>query len=221
MVSHLAIAVIAAVEAHPRRVRPRRRGVQLANLLQADDLGPEPVRLLDVAHVEHQVIETDRCDGFICHGFTTERYLREITIPALQRGRLKASKTMDGFEIVGPSFVVTGTSLAEINLAATSTKQQIAFYGSTPSYRGVLELHGWDEIHAQLNAMSKQGKWESMGELISDEMLNTFAVVGEPEQIAPELHKRYGDVIQRLSFYAPYKSDPQRWQKVLADMKSA
>ena len=161
------------------------------------------------------------CDGFICHGFTTERYLREITIPALQRGRLKAGKTMNGFEIVGPSFVVTGETGAEINLAATSTKQQIAFYGSTPSYRGVLELHGWDEIHAQLNAMSKQGKWESMGELISDEMLNTFAVVGEPEQIAPELHKRYGDVIQRMSFYAPYKSDPQRWHQVLADMKSA
>lgn len=161
------------------------------------------------------------CDGFICHGFTTERYLREITIPALQRGRAKAGKSLDGFEIVGPSFVVTGTSASEINLAATSTKQQIAFYGSTPSYRGVLELHGWDDIHAQLNALSKQGKWESMGELVTDEMLNTFAVVGEPEQIAPELHKRYGDVIHRMSFYAPYKSDPQRWHKVLADMKSA
>lgn len=160
------------------------------------------------------------CDGFICHGFTTERYLREITIPALQRGRIKAGKTMDGFEIVGPSFVVTGASDAEINLAATSTKQQIAFYGSTPAYRGVLELHGWDDIHAQLNALSKQGEWESMGELVTDEMLNTFAVVGEPEQIAPELHKRYGDVIARMSFYAPYKSDPQRWHKVLADMKS-
>ena len=60
-----------------------------------------------------------------------------------------------------------------------------------------------------------------MGDLISDEMLNTFAVVGEPEKIAPELHRRYGDVIQRMSFYAPYKSDPQRWKKVLADMKSS
>lgn len=161
------------------------------------------------------------CDGFICHGFTTERYLREITIPALQRGRAKADKTMDGFEIVGPSFVVTGTSANEIAVAAAATKQQIAFYGSTPSYNGVLELHGWTDVHAQLNAMSKQGKWESMGELISDEMLNTFAVVGEPEQIVPELHKRYGDVIHRMSFYAPYKSDPQRWHKVLGDMKSA
>jgi probable F420-dependent oxidoreductase len=161
------------------------------------------------------------CDGFICHGFTTERYLREITIPALQRGRAKVGKSMDGFEIVGPSFVVTGTSANEIASAAAATKQQIAFYGSTPSYRGVLQLHGWNDIHAQLNAMSKQGKWTAMGELISDEMLNTFAVVGEPELIAPELHRRYGDVIQRMSFYAPYKSDPQRWYKVLAEMKSS
>lgn len=161
------------------------------------------------------------CDGFICHGFTTERYLREITIPALQRGRTKAGKTMDGFEIVGPSFVVTGTSTDEMASATTATKQQIAFYGSTPSYSGVLELHGWSDVHAQLNAMSKQGKWEAMGDLISDEMLNTFAVVGKLEQIAPELHKRYGDVIQRMSFYAPYKSDAQRWSKVLADMKSS
>lgn len=161
------------------------------------------------------------CDGFICHGFTTERYLREVTVPSLQRGRTKAGKTLDGFEIVGPSFVVTGTSAAEIAAAARSTKQQIAFYGSTPSYLGVLALHGWDDIHPQLNALSKQGKWEAMGDLITDEMLNTFAVVGTPEQIAPELHKRYGDVISRMSFYAPYKSDPQRWRKVLADLKSA
>ncbi|MHB1089871.1 MAG: LLM class F420-dependent oxidoreductase [Ilumatobacteraceae bacterium] len=156
------------------------------------------------------------CDGFICHGFTTERYLREITIPALQRGRAKAGKTMDGFEIVGPSFVVTGTSGNEIAAATTATKLQIAFYGSTPSYSGVLDLHGWNDVRAQLNAMSKQGKWELMGELITDEMLNTFAVVGEPEQIAPELNRRYGDVVQRISFYAPYKSDAQRWDKVLA-----
>lgn len=161
------------------------------------------------------------CDGFICHGFTTERYLREITIPALRRGRAKVGKTMDGFEIIGPSFVVTGTSASQMTEAINATKQQIAFYGSTPAYSGVLELHGWNEVHGQLNALSKQGKWEAMGELISDEMLSTFAVVGEPEQIAPELHKRYGDVIQRISFYAPYKSDAQRWHKVLADLKSA
>ena len=161
------------------------------------------------------------CDGFICHGFTTEKYLREVTIPALARGRAKAGKTMEGFEIVGPSFVVTGTTDEELAAAAAGTRQQIAFYGSTPAYRGVLDIHGWGGMQEQLNALSKQGEWVEMGKMINDEILNTFAVVGEPERIAPELHRRYGDVIQRISFYAPYKTDPVRWQKVLEDLKAS
>jgi probable F420-dependent oxidoreductase len=162
------------------------------------------------------------CDGFICHGFTTERYLREVTIPALLRGRAKAGKSdLAGFEIVGPSFVVTGSNENEMEKASQGTRQQIAFYGSTPAYKPVLDLHGWGGLQDELNTMSKQGKWVEMGNLVDDEILNTFAVVGEPERIAGELHRRYGDVIARVSFYAPYRSDPQRWKRVLADMKAA
>jgi probable F420-dependent oxidoreductase len=161
------------------------------------------------------------CDGFLCHGFTTERYLREVTIPALEEGRKKAGKTMDGFEIAGPSFVVTGADEEQMERAAEGTRQQIAFYGSTPAYRPVLELHGWGGLQDDLNKLSKEGKWVEMGTLIDDDILNTFAVVGEPEQIAPELKRRYGDVISRISFYAPYKSDPDRWQRVLGDLKAA
>jgi probable F420-dependent oxidoreductase len=161
------------------------------------------------------------CDGFICHGFTTERYLREVTLPALVRGRTTAGKTMEGFEISGPSFVVTGTNDEEIEAAARGARQQIAFYGSTPAYRPVLELHGWGGLQDELNALSKAGEWAKMGELIDDEMLNTFAVVGPPEAIAPELHRRYGDVITRIAFYAPYRSDPDRWGAVLDAISSA
>jgi probable F420-dependent oxidoreductase len=160
------------------------------------------------------------CDGFFCHGFTTERYLREVTLPALERGRAKAGTPMDGFEICGPSFVVTGNTAEELELAKMGTRQQIAFYGSTPAYREVLELHGWGDLQPQLNSLSKEGRWEEMGGLIDDEILETFAVVGEPDRIAPELKRRYGDVISRISFYAPYRSDPQRWKSVLADLKS-
>jgi probable F420-dependent oxidoreductase len=159
------------------------------------------------------------CDGFLCHGFTTEKYLREVTIPALARGRAKAGKTMEGFDIVGPSFVVTGNNEDEMKAAAAGTRQQISFYGSTPAYRGVLEAHGWGGLQDDLNTLSKQGKWTEMGGLIDDEILNTFAVVGEPESIAPELHRRYGDVISRISFYAPYKSDPARWKPVIEAIK--
>ena len=141
--------------------------------------------------------------------------------PSAVRGRAKAGKTLDGFEIVGPSFVVTGNDQHEMNTAADATRQQIAFYGSTPAYSGVLELHGWDDLHGQLNSLSKQGKWVEMGSLITDEILNTFAVVGPPNHVAGELHRRYGDVIQRISFYAPYASDPTTWSSVIDDIKSA
>jgi probable F420-dependent oxidoreductase len=154
------------------------------------------------------------CDGFLCHGFTTEKYLREVTIPALARGRAKAGKTMEGFDIVGPSFVVTGNNEDEMKAASAGTRQQIAFYGSTPAYRGVLDIHGWGGLQDELNTLSKQGKWVEMGNLITDDILSTFAVVGEPESVAPELHRRYGDVISRISFYAPYRSNPDRWRPV-------
>jgi hypothetical protein len=128
---------------------------------------------------------------------------------------------MDGFQLAGPMFVVTGRDDAEMAEAAKGVKGQIAFYGSTPAYKPVLDIHGWGGLQEELNGLSKQGEWVKMGTLIDDEILNTFAVVGPPEQIAPELHTRYGDVINRISFYAPYRSDPDRWSQVLADIKAA
>ena len=96
-----------------------------------DDVGVPKIFLAGVGELMTEVAG-EVCDGFICHGFTTERYLREVSIPALERGRAKAGKTMDGFEIVGPSFVVTGASDEQLEAAAAGTRQQIAFYGSTP-----------------------------------------------------------------------------------------
>ena len=160
------------------------------------------------------------CDGFLCHGFTTERYLREVTLPALERGAAKAGRTLADIEISGPAFVVTGTTDEEMAASTTGVKQQIAFYGSTPAYRGVLELHGWGDLQDDLNRMSKEGKWQEMGTLITDDILDAFAVVAEPEKIAVELDGRYGDIVQRLSFYAPYASDPDRWSTVMHQLKA-
>ena len=183
------------------------------------DFGPPRIFLAGVGELMTEVAG-EVCDGFFCHGFTTEKYLREVTIPALERGRAKAGKSLDGFEIVGPSFVVTGVDDEQIEQAKTATRQQIAFYGSTPAYRKVLEIHGWGGLQDELNALSKQGKWVEMGELIDDEVLNTFAVVGAPEEIAPELGRRYADVISRISFYAPYQSDLDRWTAVMEGIKA-
>ena len=95
--------------------------------------------------------------------------MREVTLPALERGFAKAGKQRADFEISGPMFVVTGTNDEEIERAMRGTKQQIAFYGSTPAYRGVLELHGWGDLQDELNRLSKQGEWVEMGELIDDD----------------------------------------------------
>ena len=189
------------------------------NAADLQPFGPPKIFLAGVGELMTEVAG-EVCDGFICHGFTTERYLREVTIPALQRGRAKAGRSMDGFQIVGPSFVVSATDETGMAAATAATRQQIAFYGSTPAYKPVLELHGWGELHDQLNALSKQGQWVEMGGLIDDEILETFAVVGAPETIAPELQRRYGDVIQRMSLYTPYASEPERWRGVVDALKA-
>ena len=159
-------------------------------------------------------------DGILLHGFTTERYVREVTMPALERGWARAGKQRGDFELSGPMFVVTGTNEEEYEAARRGTKQQIAFYGSTPAYRGVLELHGWGDLQGDLNRLSKQGEWAQMGELVDDEILGAFAVTGEPEEIPAKMLDRYGDVVDRISFYAPYKSDRERWARVVEGFKT-
>ena len=159
-------------------------------------------------------------DGFICHGFTTRRYLDEVTIPHLERGRAAAGKTLDGFEITGPMFVVTGRDEAEMARAATGVRQQIAFYGSTPAYRKVLDLHGWGDLQDDLNRMSKEGKWKEMGDLVTDDILHEFAVVAPLDEVAGALKDRWGDVLGRISFYAPYDLDASQWDQVIADLKA-
>jgi len=149
-------------------------------------------------------------DGFICHGFSSERYLRECTLPALRRGAERAGRDLDDIEVVAPGFVVTGVDDAAIEEAAAATRRQMAFYGSTPAYRPVLDLHGWGELQLELHAMSKRGEWTAMGDLITDEILGTFAVVGRPDEVGRELHRRYGDVVRRVTSYERPHPDATR-----------
>jgi probable F420-dependent oxidoreductase len=181
--------------------------------------GPPKVFLAAVG--EHMTeVAGEVADGILIHGFTTERYVREVTLPAVERGLARAGRSREGFEVSGPLFVVTGTNDEEIERAKTGTRQQIAFYGSTPNYRPVLDLHGWGELQPELNALSKQGKWVEMGERIDDEILSTFAVVAGPDDVGAELGRRYGGIVDRCSFYAPYRSDPAHWRSVIADLKA-
>lgn len=159
------------------------------------------------------------CDGMLVHGFTTERYLREVTLPALARGAAAGGRDVSAVELSLPAFVVTGRDEATMATAAAAVRSQIAFYGSTPAYRGVLELHGWGELQGELNTLSKQGDWAAMADLIDDDMLDTFAVVAEPEAVAAGLLARFGDVVGRISFYAPYAVEPGFWSSVARQLK--
>jgi len=159
------------------------------------------------------------CDGLLAHGFTTERYLREVTIPALSRGMARSGRRREDFEISYPGFVVTGDTDEEMARASTGVRQQIAFYGSTPAYRPVLELHGWGDMQDELNRLSKQGEWGKMGEVVEDDVLETFAVVAPPEEVAPRMRSRVGDLVDRISFYAPYGAGRQQLGRMLADLR--
>jgi probable F420-dependent oxidoreductase len=158
-------------------------------------------------------------DGFLVHPFSTERFLREVTLPALERGFKRGDRGRDGFEIVFPLMIVTGDTEDEISAAEDGVRRQLAFYGSTPAYRRVLEVHGWGDLQPELNRLSKEGAWEEMGQLIGDELVDVFTVRSTPEEIAPRVLDRYGDLIDRISFNAPYRSDPARWSAVLDGFK--
>jgi probable F420-dependent oxidoreductase len=160
-------------------------------------------------------------DGILVHGFSTERYLREATLPALERGFAKAGRSREGFEITAPAFVVARDTEEEIAEGVKFIKQQIAFYGSTPAYRPVLELHGWGELQEELNAMTKRGEWDSLAELIDDEMVAAFAVVDTPEAAVAEVKRRYGDVATRITLTLPEDRDEERWRGLFEALRSA
>ena len=156
-------------------------------------------------------------DGLILHAFTTEQYVREVTLPALERGFAKSGRTRADFEISGPLFIVTGGTEEAMVASAKATKQQIAFYGSTPAYKPVLELHGWGDLADELNRLSKRGEWVQMGEILDDDVLQTFAVVAEPEDVAARVKERYGGLVDRILFSAPVRDDPDRWRAAIAE----
>jgi len=174
----------------------------------AHPYGAPPVYLAGVGEKMTEVAG-EVCDGFFFHPLTSDRYLAEVTLPALRRGRARRGhEDLQGFTVTGPAFACVGRDEAELEAAVQGTRSQIAFYASTPAYQGVLDLHGWGELQPELNSLARAGRWSEMGDAIDDEMLNTFAVVGAPEEVGRGLRRRWGDVAGRITLYAPYEVDP-------------
>ena len=169
----------------------------------------------------------EAADGLLVHAFTTERYLREVTLPALSRGLASSGRSRADVEISLLAMIATGRTAAEMTRAVAGTKAQIAFYGSTPAYRAVLDLHGWGGLGDELNALSRsdrEDKWAAMGALIDDDVLHAFAVVAEPAGVAAQIRDRFGNLIDRVSFYAPYERGPHEtgsepWDLILEGLK--
>jgi len=187
------------------------------------DPGPNPFDNpgVFVAAVGEKMTEVagEVADGLLAHGFTTERYLREVTVPAIERGLAVGSRSRADFQISYPGMIVTGTDGAELATATRAVKRQLAFYGSTPAYRPVLELHGWGELQPELNVRSRRGEWEEMADLISDEMVETFAVVGTLEEVPAKVLARFDGLVDRFSFYAPYEMASEQVSALLAGLK--
>jgi len=179
--------------------------------------GPPSIWLAGVGPVM-TAVAGEVADGFIVHPFATERFLRDHIGPALERGLARTGRTRMDLEISFPVMVVTGADDEARAAAATATKAQLAFYGSTPAYRVVLEAHGWGDLQGELNRLSKTGDWAAMAAAIDDELLGTFAVCGAPDEIAPTITRRYGGLVDRIAFNAPYPADRAIWSAIRRDL---
>jgi probable F420-dependent oxidoreductase len=144
------------------------------------------------------------CQGFHVHPFHTVRYLKELVIPNIQAGAEKASRSRADVKLTCSIFVVTGNNDEEMRNNAIMAKSQIAFYASTPSYATVMEMHGWQDLAARLNTMSRENRWAEMWQEISDDMLDQIAVVALADELPYKVKERYTGLLDRVGYYFPF-----------------
>jgi probable F420-dependent oxidoreductase len=169
------------------------------------EFGPPPVFIAGVGALMTRVAG-EVADGFVCHTFSTPEWIRERTLPALLDGRRAVGpespdkQSLDGFTVKASVFLATGTD-EQVEAAVAKIRPQLAFYASTPTYRPVLELHGWGDLGIELTRLSKAGDWRTMTALITDDVLDAFAVVAPPDKVGAIVAERYGDLVDRISFW--------------------
>jgi probable F420-dependent oxidoreductase len=158
-------------------------------------------------------------DGFIVHPFSTAHYLESTTLPALERGLATAGRDRTNFEITFPVMIITGDTTEELDTARFAVMTQLAFYGSTPAYRPVLDAAGWGDLQPELQQRTRRGEWDTMAALVPADLVDQFTVTGRPEEIAARVTERYGGLVDRVAFNAPYPAQPERWARVLAGFR--
>ncbi len=150
-------------------------------------------------------------DGFHVHPNHTVKYVREIVLPGIEAGLALSGRTRADLELVTSVFVITNDAERE------AVRAQVAFYSSTPSYRSVLDCHGWGEVGERLSRMAARGEWAQMPAEVSDEMLDAFAVAGTYEELPAKIHARYDGLLDRIMLYMPFTPgrDQEQWRTII------
>jgi probable F420-dependent oxidoreductase len=143
------------------------------------------------------------CDGFHVHPFHSPEYVRKSIKPAVAEGARKVDRDAERVELATSVFVVTGGSAA-VKEQREKMRAQISFYASTPTYRTVLEVHGWEEAGEKLGKLARDKMWEEMPKMISDEMLHAYVIEAAPDEIGHALKERYEGLTDRVALYMPF-----------------
>ena len=204
------------------------RGEFYKMTLMSPFFNPGPIEHPDIpiyiAGVNRRLCELagEMCDGFHVHPFHTIDYLRERIRPWVAAGAEKAGRSVEDVTFSTTVFVIVGDDEQERAMRRQQVRMQIAFYASTPSYRPVLEQHEWGEIGDALGKMAVRKQWDKMPALITDEMINVFAVTGDWDEIGPAIQERYGDLLQRATLYIPFVpgENDDGWRRLLASLKT-
>lgn len=159
-------------------------------------------------------------DGFLVHPVNTRRSLEELTLPAIRRGAARAGRDPSEIEVVCVTIVVTGRDEEEYTRSREAVRKQLAFYGTTPAYQVVFDLHGYGDLHPELKRLAAADRWDDMATLVDDELIDTVAVVGEPAQIGPRIRARLAGISDRVSLVNNRAPDPHHFAEVVADLHS-
>ncbi|MFW0783373.1 LLM class F420-dependent oxidoreductase [Gordonia sp. CPCC 206044] len=186
------------------------------------DPSPQSFPKIFVAAVGGSMTEMcgEVADGMLTHPFTTKAFQEQVTLPTLQRGLDRAGRRRADFQLTSPLFVVTGEDERSWGEAAEMCRRQVAFYGSTPAYRKVLELHGWGDLQTELRELSLRGEWDRMGDCITDEILSTFAVVAPVDDLAERLRARCVGVVDRVIPAFPKSLSAEAITSIVTDLKN-
>jgi probable F420-dependent oxidoreductase len=178
---------------------------------------PPPVHLGAVGPAM-TAVAGEVADGLLVHPVNTRRSLLELTLPALAEGAARAGRAVDDLEVVCVTIVVTGRTEEQFTRSYEAVRTQLAFYGTTPAYQPVFDLHGHGDLHGELRRLARDGRWDDMGALIDDDLVETIAVVGEPHEIAPAIRSRLAGISDSVSLVNNRAPDPEHLAEVAADL---